>query len=390
MRRFLASILLISTFILPACAADQPASSPTPNPQPPAPSAFTPLFNGKDLTGWHPVNTAPSTFTVRDGMLITTGHPTGILRSDRMYENFIVEFDWRHMHHGGNSGFYIYSDPITAVGQPFTRAVEIQVIDGVSGTWYTSQGDVFPIHGATMKPDNPRKVAGMRAFPTEDRQLPSPQWNHFRVVANNGDISLAVNGKVVTTGHMASPRKGYLGIESEGSECHFKNMVIQELPSTGATPEQTAKPYEGFESQFIGLDLTGWKTTDEIKKHWTTDDWELHYDGNAPAEAQTLTLDKNLGDYELILDYKTKSDGAEIQIRNIPAATVKLPTTGDKWKRIHIKLANGNLYGPTDPNTSRNLTTEKDFHATGPLALHATAPTAFGNIYIKPLTWKPD
>ena len=38
---------------------------------------FRPLFNGKDLSGWVPVNTAPSTWKVEDQMLICSGKPTG-------------------------------------------------------------------------------------------------------------------------------------------------------------------------------------------------------------------------------------------------------------------------------------------------------------------------
>ena len=38
-----------------------------------------PLFNGKDLAGWVPVNVAPKTFTARDGMIISTGKPTGVI-----------------------------------------------------------------------------------------------------------------------------------------------------------------------------------------------------------------------------------------------------------------------------------------------------------------------
>ena len=53
-----------------------------------------------------PVKVAPNTFTVRDGMIITTGIPTGVMRSERQYENFIVELDWMHMKKGGNSGFF--------------------------------------------------------------------------------------------------------------------------------------------------------------------------------------------------------------------------------------------------------------------------------------------
>ena len=57
------------------------------------PEGFTALFNGKDLTGWVPVNVAPDTYTVRDGMIIIGGVPTGYMRTERMLENFIVECD---------------------------------------------------------------------------------------------------------------------------------------------------------------------------------------------------------------------------------------------------------------------------------------------------------
>ncbi|HKI19272.1 MAG TPA: family 16 glycoside hydrolase, partial [Isosphaeraceae bacterium] len=50
---------------------------------------FRPLFNGKDLSGWVPVNIAPETFTVRDGMIVSTGKPTGVMRTDQQYENFV-------------------------------------------------------------------------------------------------------------------------------------------------------------------------------------------------------------------------------------------------------------------------------------------------------------
>ena len=39
---------------------------------------WVPLFNGKDLSGWVPVNVSPKTFTARDGMIISTGKPTGV------------------------------------------------------------------------------------------------------------------------------------------------------------------------------------------------------------------------------------------------------------------------------------------------------------------------
>src|SRR4051812_3419296 len=72
---------------------------------------FKPLFNGKDLTGFVNVNGSPSTWRVEDGELITTGLPIGYLRTERMYENFIADFEWMHKPPKpdavGNSGFFV-------------------------------------------------------------------------------------------------------------------------------------------------------------------------------------------------------------------------------------------------------------------------------------------
>src|SRR6516225_11922020 len=61
------------------------------------------LFNGKDLTGWVNVNCAPQTWQVRDGVIVCTGQPQGFLRTDTMYENYVLEVEWRHTRKGGDS-----------------------------------------------------------------------------------------------------------------------------------------------------------------------------------------------------------------------------------------------------------------------------------------------
>src|SRR3990172_2267078 len=79
-------------------------------------TGFVPIFNGADLAGWVNVNCAPGTFTVREGMIHSTGVPTGVMRTEKQYENFILELEWRHMQEGGNSGLFVWSDPVTASG----------------------------------------------------------------------------------------------------------------------------------------------------------------------------------------------------------------------------------------------------------------------------------
>ena len=39
-------------------------------------------------------------------------------------------------------------------------------------------------------------------------------------------------------------------LESEGGECHFRNITIKELPSTGAKPEATAEAALAWWEQF--------------------------------------------------------------------------------------------------------------------------------------------
>ena len=281
---------------------------------------WKPLFNGHDLNGWHNVNCAPETWSVRDGMIVSTGIPTGVMRTDRHYENFELELEWRHMHPKGNAGLFIWSDPVTSSGVPFTRAIEVQVLDGRNTESYTSHGDIFSIHGATLQPDRPHPAGSMRCLPSERRCKPSPEWNHYRLVCTNGVIKLAVNGKEVSGVSQCNPRRGYICLESEGSEAHFRNIRIKELPPTGAGPEETADLAQGFVSLYTGLDLRGWRQDPGHEGHWKADDWILDYDGQSEAEDKNLWSEKEYGDFVMICDWRWKDEGTE-QARPVIMAT---------------------------------------------------------------------
>ena len=272
---------------------------------------LVPIFNGKDLTGWVPVNVASDTYTVRDGMIIIGGVPTGYMRTEKMYENFIFECDWRHMKSGGNSGVFVWGDGIPAMGTGYTRGIEVQVLDeGFNpkgkNEWYTCQGDIFPIWGATMTPWG--RIAnggkGKRSFPIEDRTKPSPEWNHYRIEGNKGEIHLSVNGKEVTVAKDCVPRKGFIALESEGAECHFKNIRIQELPTSNTPPEQTANPYTGFHPMFDGKSLAGWKTPDDVKPWWEPKGSHFQSKAGKDGHGRELWSEKEYGDFELVVDWR--------------------------------------------------------------------------------------
>ena len=219
------------------------------------------LFNGKDLSNWQKVNCHDETFTVEDNMIKCDGIPTGVLRSEKRYRNFICEFEYKHIEDVSNAGFFIWSDPTPAIGVPFTRAIEVQVINGYETDTYTSHGDIFAIWGATLKPVRPHPTGAERCLPSQRRARGTGEWNHFRITAVDGTLTLSVNGKVVSAGTEINPREGFLCIEAEGTTVYFKNMRVRELPSSGRlAPEQKAERLRRDHSLYNGRDLTGWTT----------------------------------------------------------------------------------------------------------------------------------
>lgn len=275
-------------------------------------TGFVPLFNGKDLSGWVHVNGAPETFQVRDGMIVTTGLPISFLRTAKQYENFELEMEWKHIKEKGNSGLFVWADALPAVGTPFTRGIEVQILDGRNTEVYTSHGDVFAIWGAKLKPDRPHPKGAMRCLPSEQRCYPAGEWNHYKVTCRDGVIKLAVNGKEVSGGSGCTPRKGYLCLEAEGSETHFRNLRIKELPSSQPKPEDIATTGEGFQSLFTGLNLAGWKADPGHDGHWRVKDGVLSYDGKSTAKDPNLWSEKEYGDFVMVCDWRLPAKGQKV------------------------------------------------------------------------------
>ncbi|MEZ4776528.1 MAG: DUF1080 domain-containing protein [Bacteroidia bacterium] len=203
---------------------------------------FRPLFNGKNLDGWVDVNTSPETWKVKKGTLICSGLPIGVMRSDRQYENFILEVEWRHMTAGGNSGIFIWSEGTQFEDDPLTKAIEVQMLDLEYATIHNVtddyvHGELFPTMGMTAVPDNPR---GIRSKSIEKRCKGKGEWNKYVVVAVDGTVKLSVNGKFVNGLRDSERKKGYICLEAEGAEIQFRNMRIMELPPGVTSAAQTA------------------------------------------------------------------------------------------------------------------------------------------------------
>ncbi|MSR43904.1 MAG: DUF1080 domain-containing protein [Phycisphaerales bacterium] len=272
----------------------------------------TPLFNGKDLTGWVNVNCDSDTFTVKQGddgipYILCSGVPTGVLRTTEMYENFTLEMEWMHQEEPGNAGLFVWSDGVPAKGVPFTRSVEVQIMltpdvsDDKGRLLYTGQGDIFPIHGAVMTPDRPHPAGWSRCLPAARLTKGKGEWNRYRVTANHGRITLAVNGTEVSGGTNINPRKGFICLESEGTPIRFRNIQLTPLPDANPplTPEQCALEQAGFTS-LLHRGLPQWKEAKDLAGHWTLADGILTYDG----KGGDLWSTESFGDFELIVDWR--------------------------------------------------------------------------------------
>jgi hypothetical protein len=205
---------------------------------------------------------------------------------------------------------------------------------------YTGQGDIFSIWGASMKPDRAHPGGWERCLPSARTTKGKGEWNHYKVTCNNGVIKLEVNGTEVSGASEVTPRKGFICLESEGTEIWFKNLKITELPP--ATPpipaEMTADlKAGGMRPMFDALVMQGWKEGadrgEETPKHWTVSNGVVRFDG----KGKSLWSDESYGDFEMICDWRWTSEHQGKMQRPVIGAdgrTVKNDDGSDKTVEV--------------------------------------------------------
>jgi len=195
---------------------------------------------GKKIKGkpvqWVQVNTEDTTWQMKKDELICFGHPIGVIRSEKKYENFMLHIEWKHMEAGGNSGTFVWSDAKPGDNR-LPNGVEVQMLEldwvnlnlrnGEKPPVAYVHGELFGVGGVEIVPDNPR---GVRSKSVENRCKGKGKWNVYDVVCVDGTIKLSVNGKFVNGISKSTKSSGYICLESEGAEIYFRNIRIIELP----------------------------------------------------------------------------------------------------------------------------------------------------------------
>lgn len=182
-----------------------------------ADSAFKPLFNGKDLTGWvTPQN--KSLFRVEDGAIV--GYCDGniekneFLVTDRPYSDFVLKAKIKFK--SGNSGiqFRSHRAPDGVVSGP-----QADIANGFWGLLYEERRrgilDRYP-------PDKAAKL------------VKKDDWNEYVITAKGDHVTIELNGtKVIDRTDPKFDKSGIIALQvhkGQVTDVRFKDIEIKELP----------------------------------------------------------------------------------------------------------------------------------------------------------------
>ncbi|MFT3701786.1 MAG: DUF1080 domain-containing protein [Agriterribacter sp.] len=94
---------------------------------------------------WVDVNTSDTTWYLEANKLVGKGLPIGVVRSEKMYQNFIMHVEWRHMEKGGNSGIFVWCDAKPEEESRLPSGVEVQMLELDWVNQHKQNGETPPI-----------------------------------------------------------------------------------------------------------------------------------------------------------------------------------------------------------------------------------------------------
>ena len=195
-------------------------------------SAWKPLFNGKDLTGWKHVG--PGGDTVEDGLIKTHGGMGLLYWTGGKVSNCRIRVVYKMRDFNDNSGFFIRI-PIEPrePWMPVHYGYEVQIDNHPE----TSNEDDAHITGTLYSLTKPLSKPGK----------PGPEWNTMIITLDGPHTLVELNGQKVTDyteGQPVPPRKfdfepqrgrrpneGWIGLQnhSDNDIVFFKEVALQPL-----------------------------------------------------------------------------------------------------------------------------------------------------------------
>ena len=153
--------------------------------------------------------------------LVCNGKQKGYLRTRKSYQNYKLRFEFRFFAENGNSGVLLHVDGKDKI---WPDAVQVQLHRPTAGS---------------IIPSGNRKTR----FTVGAKLDWTPQkWNTCVIDVRNDTIEVSINGLAVGPLKYCDPCKGFIALQSEGSEVHFRKLTLEreEVVQPKAPSEPTA------------------------------------------------------------------------------------------------------------------------------------------------------
>ena len=188
---------------------------------------FTPLYNGRDLTGWH-VEAGKLEAWKADGETLSCVKPGGgYLATDEEYGDFELRLEYK-LPPGGNSGIGLR---FPRGGWPSTDGMEIQLLDE------------DPARNHDLKPVQANCAVYSFMPPKARAAKPAGEWNRLTIRCEGPRLYVRLNGVEVQDVELDKqtaqgkgklplsqrPRRGLIGLQSHGDPVSFRDIELRPL-----------------------------------------------------------------------------------------------------------------------------------------------------------------
>ncbi|HEY6391787.1 MAG TPA: DUF1080 domain-containing protein [Bryobacteraceae bacterium] len=190
--------------------------------------AFTPIFNGKDLTGWTIRGQYGPGYIVENGMIVCPSDGGGNLFTVKEYSNFILRFEFR-LQEASNNGIGIRAP---YEGDAAYTGMEIQILDHDA-----------PVYRGKLKPAQYHGSI-YDVVPAKTGYLKKTgEWNQEEIVADGRHIQVTLNGTVIVDANLDDVKDpavlqkhpglarttGHIGLLGHHSRVEFRNIQVAQL-----------------------------------------------------------------------------------------------------------------------------------------------------------------
>ena len=170
--------------------------------------------------GWNHYGPGYFQLNGETGVLTSSGGMGLMWYSAKMYDNFVLDLDYKCHSPHTNSGVFIRVPEVVTSNDYIYKSFEIQINDQ----------DTLSVHstGAVYDAEAPKISAAN----------PAGEWNHFSISFTEDIIRVELNGKLINS-WKAEPRgkinsfapKGFIGLQNHDSDAKvsFRNIYIKEL-----------------------------------------------------------------------------------------------------------------------------------------------------------------